>query len=125
MSNRRPVDLNNLTSRFAVQIPPLGQADLLSVQAAMAEAAPDWLVELHGICSSEATLVLIPDSGDDASGPSFLISRDTYGLRVDQVHWDTLTELGIYASLSDVIFVLRLQLASHGDWGVPASATIH
>ena len=55
----------------------------------MAEIAPDWSVELQGICAEEATLVLMPDGGDDANGPSFVISQETFGFRMDQVHWDT------------------------------------
>ena len=44
------------------------------------EIAPDWAVELEGICDEEATLVVLPEGGDDAIGPSFVISRETYGL---------------------------------------------
>ena len=40
-----------------------------------------------GICANEATLVVTPEDGDDETGPSFVISRETYGLRLDQVHW--------------------------------------
>ena len=82
------------------------------VQRAMAEIAPDWAVELEGICTEEATLVVVPEDGDDAIGPSFVISRETYGLRVDQVHWDALTEVGVFASLARRRAALRRLAAS-------------
>ena len=110
---------------FAVQIRPIGDADLAFVQVAMAEIAPDWTVELQGICADEATLVLLPEDGDDTMGPSFMISRETYGFRLDQVHWDTLVECGVYASLNDVITVLAARLAFYPDLAIPASVTLH
>jgi hypothetical protein len=67
----------------------------------------------------------VPDDGDDRSGPSFVISREAYGLRVDQVHWDEVTEIGVFASLTDILQVLRLRLAFFIHSTVPASTTIH
>ena len=91
----------------------------------MAEIAPEWTVELQGISSEEASLVLTPEDGDDATGPSFMISRETYGFRLDQVHWDALMECGVYASLHDVVAVLAARLAFYPDLAVPASVTLH
>jgi hypothetical protein len=110
---------------FAVQIRPIGGTDLALVQGAMSEIAPDWSVELQGICEDEATLVLVPEDGDDVMGPSFMISRETYGFRLDQVHWDVLTESGVYASLNDVLAVLAARLAFYPDLALPASVTLH
>jgi hypothetical protein len=70
-------------------------------------------------------LVLVPDDGDDLVGPSFVISRETYGLRVDQVHWDALTEVGVFASLNEVLKVLHARLACCIDTVIPASITVH
>jgi hypothetical protein len=110
---------------FAAQLPPLGDADLAYMQRAIAEIAPDWAVELEGICAEEATLVVVPDDGEDASGPTFVVSRETYGLRVNQVHWEALTEVGVFASLSDVVAALQVHLAFCVDMGAPASVTLH
>ncbi len=125
MSIKRRIEPNSLVTTFAAPVPPLGDTDLALVQRAMAEIAPDWAVALESICVGETTLVLVPDDGDDRSGPSFVISREAYGLRVDQVHWDEVTEIGVFASLTDILQVLRLRLAFFIDSAVPASATIH
>jgi hypothetical protein len=125
MSIKRRFEHISLVATFAAPVPPLGDTDLALVQRAMAEIAPDWAVALESICADETTLVLVPDDGDDRSGPSFVISREAYGLRVDQVHWDEVTEIGVFASLTDILQVLRLRLAFFIDSTVPASATIH
>jgi hypothetical protein len=114
-----------VATAFAAQIPPLGDADLAYLQRAMAEIAPDWTVEMEGICADEAALVVVPEDGDDATGPSFVVSRETYGLRVSQLHWDTMTEMGVFASLSDVVLALHVRLAFCTDLTVPASVTLH
>jgi hypothetical protein len=110
---------------FTAPVRPIGASDLDFVQRAMAEIAPEWSVELQGICVDEATLVLLPEAGDDAMGPSFLISRETYGFRLDEVHWDVLTEFGVFASLNDVVTTLGVRLAFFPDVTIPASVTVH
>jgi hypothetical protein len=104
---------------------PLCDRDLRIVQTMLSEVAPEWSVELHGICSDEATLVVLPEDGEDALGPSFAITRESYGLRLDQIHWDELTELGVYPSLNDVIDVMGRILSDRVDFALPASVTIH
>jgi hypothetical protein len=99
MPIKRRFEHNSLVITFAAPVPPLGIR-------ATAEIAPDWAVALESICADETTLVLVPDDGDEKSGPSFVISREAYGLRVDQVHWDEVTEIGVFGSLTDVVEVL-------------------
>ena len=125
MSTKRRSELITLVATFAAQVPPLGEADLVYLRRAMGEIAPDWAVELEGLCAQETTLVVVPEDGDDIMGPSFVISRETYGLRVNQVHWDTVTEVGVFASLNDVITALQVRLAFCTDMTVPASVTLH
>jgi hypothetical protein len=125
MSIKRPGYHATLDSAFAMPVRPLGGADLAIVRNEIAEIAPGWSVELHGICADEATLVLLPEGGDDAMGPSFMISRETYGFRLDQVHWDVVTEFGVFASLNDVVATLAARLAFFPDTATPASVTVH
>ena len=108
-----------------MRVQPLGLSELALVQAAMADAAPEWTVELHGICAEDATMVLLPEDGEDAAGPSFMISRETYGFRIDQVHWDEVTEIGVYATMHDIVDVLRLRLAFCAGLEAPVSVTVH
>jgi hypothetical protein len=125
MSNKRPGNEVNAKAAFTVQVDALGQTDFVLVQRAMEDIAPDWYVELQGICANEATVILVPDSGDDQMGPSFVISREAYGLRLDQVHWDEVTEVGIFASLNDVLAALRLRWTMYASDSAPASITLH
>ena len=125
MPIKRRFEQNSLATTFAAAVPPLGDPDVALVQRAIAEITPDWAVALESICVDETTLVLVPDDGDDRSGPSFVISREPYGLRIDQVHWDEVTEIGVFASLTDALKVLRPRLAFCIDSTVPASATLH
>lgn len=125
MSIKRLGHHSSQTSTFAAPVRPLGDSDLALVQSAMAEIAPEWSVELQGICVEEATLVLLPEGGDDAMGPSFMISRETYGFRLDQVHWDVLTEFGVFASLNEVVAAIGDRLAFCPGIAVPASVMIH
>jgi hypothetical protein len=125
MSIKRPGIQTSQDLAFTVRARPIGGADLILVQAAMAEAAPDWSVEMQGICADEATLVLLPEDGEDAMGPSFMISREAFGFRVDQVHWDVVTEIGVFASMHDIVDVLRLRLAFSAAMEAPASVTLH
>jgi hypothetical protein len=125
MSTKRRLEQITFVANFAAQIPPLGDADLAYVQRAMAEIAPDWSVELEGVSTAEAVLVAVPEDGDDAMGPSFVVSRETYGLRVNQLHWDILTEVGVFSSLRDVVMALQVRLAFCTDATAPASVTLH
>jgi hypothetical protein len=54
-----------------------------------------------------------------------MISRETFGFRLDQVHWDAVADLGVFASLNDVVSVLGVRLAAFPDWATPASVTVH
>ncbi len=125
MSIKRPGVQTSLDLAFSVRVRPLSDADLVSMQFAMAEIAPEWSVELQGICAEEATLVLLPDAGDDANGPSFVISRETYGFRLDQVHWDTMTEVGVFPSLTEIMSALRPRVAFCTAIAAPAGVTLH
>ena len=125
MSIKRPGFQTNPDLPFNMPVRPLGDADLASMQFVLAEIAPEWSVELQGICAEEATLILLPQDGEDANGPSFMISRETYGFRLDQLHWDTMTEVGVFVSLTDVVSALRQRVAFCTAMAAPAGVTLH
>jgi hypothetical protein len=124
MSEQRCRNLGSLAA-LQIRIEPLGNRDRMAVESTLAEVAPDWSVELQGICTEEATLIVLPEGGDDAYGPSFAISRDAFGLRLDQLHWDELTEIGVYASMNDLLDAMCVQLAGWCDVPMLAKITIH
>ena len=125
MSIKRPGYQVNAEPVYTVPLRPIGGADLDFVRRAMADIAPSWSVELEGICADEATLVLLPEDGDDANGPSFMISQEDCLFRLDQVHWDVMTELGSFAAIADLVIALRVRLAGTPDAGDTAQFTIH
>jgi|GEM_PF-2611002 len=125
MSTKRPETQSSLDLAFTMRARALGDADLASMQFVLGEIAPEWSVELQGICAEEASLVLLPEDGDDTNGPSFVISRESYGFRLDQVHWDTMTEVGVFSSLCGVVSALRPRLAFCIAMAVPAGVTLH
>jgi hypothetical protein len=110
---------------FPVQGRALGQADHAFVQSAVADIAQAWSIELQGLCADDAALVVVPDDGDDAVGPSFVICQKGYGFRLVQTHWDVVTEVGVFASLHDVVKTLRLRLALYPQLAGPGAVTLH
>jgi hypothetical protein len=124
-SKRFPAQATVKSAAFAIAPQPLGQADWLNLQNLVAEMAPDWSVELIGICSDEASLVIVPEDGDDALGPTFAISRETYGLRLDKLHWDELTEVGVFACLDEVVDAVSELIDASSGYSKPAFVTLH
>jgi hypothetical protein len=108
---------------FAAQ--PVSARDLKVVALMLADIAPQWSVELHGISLEDSSLVVLPEDGEDENGPSFAISRDGYSLRLDQIHWDELTELGSFATLGEVLDVMARTLGEFTDFHRPRSITLH
>lgn len=125
MYYKRSSDQTSQEPAVAVPPPPLGMADQAFFQSVMTEVAPGWTVELQGFCADEANLILLPDGGEDLNGPSFVVNREGYGFRLDQVHWDEITEIGIYASLRDVLDLICRQPAFCAGTARPESVTIH
>jgi hypothetical protein len=108
-----------------VQPDPLGLPEQRMVSTLLEELAPEWCVELEGICADEATLVVVPQSGDDATGPSFVISRGAFGYRLDQVHWEEMREVGLFPSLDDVMAAVLHMLTLDAAHFPRHAPTIH
>nr|WP_294512533.1 hypothetical protein [uncultured Rhodopila sp.] len=111
MAYKRSSDQTSRKSAMAPNAPPpLGAAEAAIFRSVVSIVAPDWVVELHGICTDEASLIVVPESGEDLTGPSFSVSRESYGFKLDRVRWDVMTEIGLYSSLTDVLVAIRRQL---------------
>jgi hypothetical protein len=125
MSIKNRIDFISRSKPSAAPVRPLGPADVTHVQRTIADIAPEWSVELHGICAAETTLVLLPADGDDAMGPSFMISQNGTGYLVDHVHWDIVTEIGIFGSLDAAAAALCACLGLYIAETPPAPVTLH
>ncbi len=104
---------------------PLGSTELSLFRSVLGVIAPDWTVELHGFCADEASLIMVPESGEDLSGPSFAVTRESYGFKLDRVRWDVMTEVGLYSTLPDVLAAIRRELAFCSDVANSGMVTIH
>ena len=104
---------------------PISARELKVVALMLADIAPDWSVELHGISFEDSSLIVLPEDGEDENGPSFAISRDDYSLRLDQIHWDELTELGSFATLGELLDAMACALSAFTDFHRPCSITLH
>ncbi len=111
MSVKPPNDLTTSDATVALPTQPLGLAERALVETALADVAPDWSVDLQGICMDEAMLILLPPGGDDGIGPSFVISRESFGFKVDIVQWDLMQDVGSYAARDDAVAAIRARLA--------------
>ena len=125
MSFKSSGDHATLKSAFALKALPLGASDMVLLQFAVDDIAPGWTVELSDVCADDASLILLPDGGEDSIGPSFAVTRESYGLRLDQVRWDEMTEIGVYPSLPDVLEAIRCCVAFCTNFTAIGSATIH
>ena len=109
----------------AIQAPPLGLSDLQFVRDALVDITPDWCAELEGICADVATIVIVPEDGDDTTGPSFVVSREGFSYRLDQVRWDHMQDLGVFATLADVMTSVQQQVLTGLSPLQEASLTFH
>jgi hypothetical protein len=125
MSNKRPITQTSQKTAIGLKAPRIGAADLEVFQSVVDDIAPDWTVELAGICADEASLIVVPDAGDDETGPSFAVTPETYGFRLDRVRWDAMTEIGVFLSLHDVLTAVRSQLAIFSGSADRPGVTIH
>jgi hypothetical protein len=127
MAYKRSNDSASLKPAPAPKSPPqsLGSLELSLFRSVISVIAPDWTVELHGFCAGEASLIVVPDSGEDLAGPSFAVTSESYGFRLDRVHWDVMTEIGVYSNLPDVLAAIRRQLTFCSDVANSGTATIH
>lgn len=123
MPIKRPSHLTDRLDSLTVPSRPISSAEIGFLQRAVSAIAPDWSVELQ--VPDEATVVVLPEDGDDKLGPTFIISQDGCNLRLAQVHWDVLSEIGLFASMKDVVRVLGGRLGFGVAEAAPASVTLH
>lgn len=125
MSGKRPALTPSERPVVSVEPTALGTAELRTLAETLADISPLWTVELQGICVEEASLIVLPDGGDDMIGPSYALSRETFGYRVDQVHWDRMSEVGQYASFADAVQAIRQRISLCMPLIMPANPTLH
>jgi len=113
------------TTHPALAPATISHRDLQLVEALLIDVAPQWAVELHGTSIEDASLVIVPENGEDACGPTFAISTEAFDLRVHKIHWDDVTELGFYPDINAAVAAVSAALEDFTASHVPANVTIH
>lgn len=88
----------------------MGAREHADVADAVMEIAPDWSVELCGITLDDRCLVVMPDDGDDMTGPTFIIRRTGATVVMEEMRWDECHPVAAGADLHAVIRDLRGRL---------------
>jgi hypothetical protein len=85
---------------------PIGYEDLCLMADAIADASPNWTVELSCISPGEASLVVMPEGADDLIGPTYIVYQDRGTFHLDQFQWDELCALGTYSCFRDAVLAI-------------------
>jgi hypothetical protein len=99
----------------------LGQEQCNHLTALIAELAPDWSVELHLDVLREPMIVILPETLDDAIGPTLVVYRDETAFHLEELRGDAYRKLGDYRVWSDVLRVVWLRLFRE----MPFAPTLH
>jgi hypothetical protein len=100
---------------------PLGQAQCNHLTAVIAELASDWSVELHLDVLRKPMIVILPETLDDAIGPTLVVYRDETAFHLEELRWDAYRKLGDYREWTDVLRAVWLRLF----WEMPFAPTLH
>ena len=91
---------------------PLGRTQCQHLIAVVGERRPDWSVELHHDPISQPMIVILPESLDDATGPTLVVYSDETAFHLDELRWDVYRRLGDYHAWGDVVGAVRISLES-------------
>jgi hypothetical protein len=111
---------NHRTKPPASTPEPLGLEECRQLGAVVAELAPDWSVELREDVFGAATIVILPESLDDVSGPTLFVRRGESAFHLEELRWGTCRRLDDYPAWSDVLRAVRIRLV----WEAPFPTTL-
>jgi hypothetical protein len=100
---------------------PLGQKQCKHLIAVIAELVSDWSVELHLDVLRTPMIVILPETLDDAIGPTLVVYRDETAFHLEELRWDASRKLGDYRAWEDVLRAVCLRLF----WQMPNAPTLH
>lgn len=99
---------------------PLGQEQCRQVAAVVAELVSDWSVGLHQDILGNPTIVIVPQSLDDAAGPTLFVHREGATLHIEETRWGEYRKLDEYRLWADVLRAVRIRLI----WEMPFPTTL-
>jgi hypothetical protein len=91
---------------------PLGREQCSHLTAVIAELVSDWSVELHLDVLRKPMIVILPETLDDAIGPTLVVYRDETGFHLEELRWNAYRKLGDYRVWTDVVRAVWLRLFS-------------
>lgn len=81
----------------------MGGLPSLSQIAEMVSLPANWSVEFHRDPVGSTNIALVPDSANDALGPTLVVYWDGPVVRLDALRWDTYLGIGAYPGLTDAL----------------------
>lgn len=101
---------NHLWSKSA----PLGPSERAEIAAAVSQLVPNWSVELSPGLSPPESIMISPDDGEDASGPTVIITAESGVFRLDAFRWDSYWSIGEYRTWAEAVCETRKVVAWEG-----------
>ena len=99
----------------------LGQEQCSHLTAVVAELVPNWSVELHHDVHRKPMIVIMPETLDDAIGPTLVVYGDEIAFHLEELRWETYRKLGVYRVWTDVLRAVWLRVF----WEMPSAPTLH
>lgn len=81
----------------------IGTREHADVADAVMEIAPDWSVELCGVTLDDRCVVVMPEDGDDMTGPTYIIRRSGSLVVLEEMRWDECHVIAACGDLHDAI----------------------
>jgi len=88
----------------------LGPREHADVSDAVMDVTADWSVELCGVSLDDRSLVVMPEDGDDMTGPTFIIRRAGAMVVMEEMRWDECRTVAACTDLHELIHDLRGRL---------------
>ena len=88
---------------------------------AVAEVAPDWVVDLHHDPEGQETIIIQPEDEDDAVGLTLIVHADQAMFHIDEWRRDVWGKVGEFRAWADVVRTIRLKLL----WEMTPPPTLH
>lgn len=99
----------------------LGPAQRAQVAAALWHFLPEWSVELTGGEGEAQSIVVLPEDGEDETGPALVVSHQNGCYFIDAFQWDDYWNIGEYKEWSDVLRRVQMTVA----WEITSLHAVH
>ena len=89
----------------------LGPVQRAQVAGALSHFLPKWSVELTGGDGEAQSIVILPEDGEDETGPALVVSHNDGRYYIDAFQWDRYWTIGEYNEWPAVLREVRMTVA--------------